>query len=208
MDTNYSFLISAINFAADKHRHQKRKNPEKTPYINHPLKVCQYLSESGIDDTDTLVAAVLHDTVEDTDATLEQIDDIFGSRVASIVAEVTDNKSLPKAERKRLQITHAKEISDEAKCVKMADKLHNLSSFLEAAPVGWDYTRIQGYFVWSRAVVNNCRGVNNYLEDKLDRLFLTGKFTLNRKEYDCLPKNVDLDEYLNLYLLAMESTKD
>lgn len=226
-------LLLAVNFAAEKHKNQRRKNAEQTPYINHPLRVAQYLAEAGIEDVEIWIGAILHDTVEDTDTTLDEIESLFGKRTRNMVDEVTDNKTLPKAIRKRLQISHTADISDDAKCIKMADKLHNLSSFQESVPKGWDVERIQGYFVWAKAVVENCKGINSYLEGQLDTLFnegvfsLTeinypgisndpegklmfdqGAFSLERIEYPCIPSDTDLKEFLEDYLQSMETIDD
>lgn len=202
-ETLEEYLLLAVNYAAEKHQNQRRKNSEKTPYINHPLRVAQYIAEGGENEIEIWIAAILHDTVEDTDATLEEIEKLFSSRISKLVAEVTDNKSLPKVEREKLQVSHAAEISKEAKLIKMADKLHNLTSFLYVPPAGWSAKEIQGYFVWSKAVMDNCKNVNEYLENKLNYLFNEGKFSLNGDEYDCVPKDVNLDEVLDEYYSSM-----
>ncbi|MBW8734911.1 MAG: bifunctional (p)ppGpp synthetase/guanosine-3',5'-bis(diphosphate) 3'-pyrophosphohydrolase, partial [Asticcacaulis sp.] len=127
MTTDTAKLIAAVHFAADKHRYQRRKDTDATPYINHPVALAHILvDEGGIEDTDVLCAALLHDTVEDTDTTPEEIAARFGPRIAAIVMEVTDDKSLPGAARKQAQIDHAPHISLEAKLVKLADKISNL----------------------------------------------------------------------------------
>jgi len=142
-----------------------------------------------------------------------------------MVDDVTDNKTLSKATRKRLQISHTADISNDAKCVKMADKLHNLTSFQESVPKGWDAKRIQGYFVWAKAVINGCKGINRYLEGQLDALFDEGVFSLERLDYPgisndperklmfdqgafSLPKDVNLEEFLEDYLQSMETVDD
>ena len=124
-----------LNFAAIKHRDQRRKDPQKTPYINHPIGVANILSEEGdVTDLTTLMAAVLHDTVEDTDTTFEEIEENFGAEIRKIVEEVTDDKKLPKMERKQLQIEHAKHASPKAKVVKLADKLYNCLLYTSPSP--------------------------------------------------------------------------
>lgn len=116
-------LVAAIAFAADKHRNQRRKDEEASPYINHPIALADVLAnEAGVEDERVIVAAVLHDTVEDTETTEQELLRLFGKDVADIVMEVTDDKSLPKEERKRLQVEHAATISRRAKLVKLADK--------------------------------------------------------------------------------------
>ena len=127
MKGELALLLKALAFAAHKHRDQRRKDADASPYINHPIALADVLvNEGGVTDFEVLCAALLHVTVEDTATTHEELVDAFGSRIARIVAEVTDDKRLPKAERKRLQIEHAPKISHEAKLVKLADKLVNL----------------------------------------------------------------------------------
>jgi (p)ppGpp synthase/HD superfamily hydrolase len=152
-------FVRAASFAAMKHKEQRRKNASADPYINHPLAVANVLVECGILYTyeEVLIGAVLHDTVEDTNTTLDELEKLFGPYIAHLVAEVTDDKSLSKTERKRLQITHAKHASVSAKLIKLADKYDNLRGLLADAPKGWAPSRIQGYFLWAREVVNNCR---------------------------------------------------
>ncbi|XP_070545806.1 guanosine-3',5'-bis(diphosphate) 3'-pyrophosphohydrolase MESH1-like isoform X2 [Ptychodera flava] len=170
--SNLQALVECMDFAAIKHRDQRRKNPNKTPYINHPIGVARILSkEAGVSDLKILQAALLHDTVEDTDTTLEEIEEHFGKDVRQIVSEVTDDKSLPKMERKRLQIEHAPHISREAKLVKLADKLYNLRDLKEIAPEGWTPERIQDYFLWAAKVTKGLRGVNKVMEEALDEIF-------------------------------------
>lgn len=165
-------IISTINFAAEKHKNQRRKDPEKTPYINHPIGVaCILTQEANITDSLVIQAAILHDTVEDTDTSLDEIEDRFGKKVRDIVDEVTDDKSLPKLERKRLQIEHAPGTSYEAKLVKLADKLYNLRDLERSTPSGWSEQRVQEYFEWSKKVVDGLKGTNAALETNLDTIF-------------------------------------
>jgi guanosine-3',5'-bis(diphosphate) 3'-pyrophosphohydrolase len=164
-------VLHAADFAAKKHRDQRRKNGE-IPYINHPVSVARRLAElGGVEDPITLAAALLHDTVEDTETSPDEIESVFGPEIASVVAEVTDDKSLSKVERKRAQIRHASSISTRARMVKMADKLDNLDGMTTSPPTGWDTARIRGYFAWGHAVVAQARGVNPALEQALDELF-------------------------------------
>lgn len=165
-------LLRTLVFAAEKHRDQRRKDSSGTPYINHPIGVANILAnEAGIDDIVVLQAALLHDTVEDTNTTFEELRSIFGDTVANIVAEVTDDKSLSKERRKELQVEHVRQISREAKLVKMADKIHNLRDLTINPPLGWSLDRIHGYFIWSRAVMAGCRGINQPMDTILDDLF-------------------------------------
>ncbi|XP_072320813.1 guanosine-3',5'-bis(diphosphate) 3'-pyrophosphohydrolase MESH1 [Eucyclogobius newberryi] len=165
-------LLETVNFAAEKHRNQRRKDPDATPYINHPIGVARILShEAGVTDVCVLQAALLHDTVEDTDTSLQELDTCFGPVVSRIVSEVTDDKTLPKAERKRLQVEHAPHCSPQAKLVKLSDKLYNLRDLDTSTPVGWTEQRVQEYFVWACDVVKGLRGTSPVLEQKLDQLF-------------------------------------
>lgn len=148
-------ILFACDFAARKHRNQRRKNAEKSPYIEHPIGVSLLLC-GHVEDVDVMVAALLHDTIEDTDCSWEELESHFNKRVVDLVREVTDDKSLGKAERKRLQVMHARDASLGARAIKMADKLHNLLSIQESPPQGWGWRRIQGYFVWSKAVTDAC----------------------------------------------------
>ncbi|XP_020282304.1 guanosine-3',5'-bis(diphosphate) 3'-pyrophosphohydrolase MESH1 isoform X2 [Pseudomyrmex gracilis] len=167
-----SLVIKCVNFAAKKHRNQRRKDVDQTPYINHPLGVANILTEEGkVFEPVVILAAILHDTVEDTDTTFEEIEREFGHKVCHVVQEVTDDKSLPSALRKQLQVEHTPYISREAKLVKLADKLYNLRDLEKATPVGWTSERVKEYFKWAKDVVDGCRQTNFTLESELDVLF-------------------------------------
>ena len=164
-------LMRATLFAAEKHRGQRRKDVDKTPYINHPIMVVNLLANVGrISDIETLQAGMLHDTIEDTDTTADELEEHFGYEVRSLVLEVTDDKSLKKPERKRLQIEHAPHLSPRAKCIKIADKIANLTDLLNAPPATWPEERMRQYVVWSRQVVDGCRGHNRSLEVRYDEV--------------------------------------
>lgn len=161
-----------MNFAALKHRDQRRKDKQQSPYINHPIGVANILANEGdVTDLAVLMAALLHDTVEDTMTSFDEIETNFGIEVRRIVEEVTDDKSLPKLERKRLQIEHAKTSSLNAKLVKLADKLYNLRDLMNSPPLDWTPQRCEEYFVWALRVVDNLRGTNKKLESALDDIF-------------------------------------
>lgn len=165
-------LIQAIAFAATKHRDQRRKDAVASPYINHPIALVNVLAnEAGIDDELVLMAAILHDTVEDTETTEQELIREFGPEVAGIVLEVTDDKTLPSAERKRLQIEHAATLSRRAKLVKLADKICNLRDVANSPPKGWPLARKQEYFDWAKSVVDNLRGAHPGLESIFDDCF-------------------------------------
>ena len=167
---NPTHLLQAIAFAADKHRRQRRKDAEASPYINHPIAVATVLaSEGDVSDEATLLAAVLHDTVEDTQTTFVELEERFGSEVAGLVRELTDDKSLEKGERKRLQIEHARESSIRAKQVKIADKICNVRDITVSPPADWPLQRRREYLTWSEKVVAGCRGVNPKLDHAFDQ---------------------------------------
>jgi GTP diphosphokinase / guanosine-3',5'-bis(diphosphate) 3'-diphosphatase len=160
MKSELALLLKALDFAARKHRDQRRKDPEASPYINHPIALAEVLvNEGGVTDIEVLCAALLHDTVEDTATTPGEIGAAFGERIARIVGEVTDDQDLPKAERKRLQIEHAPGLSREAKLVKLADKVCNLRDVAERPPASWDLARRREYFDWAKRVVDGLRGM-------------------------------------------------
>ncbi|NNF15781.1 MAG: HD domain-containing protein [Gammaproteobacteria bacterium] len=161
---NVAVVLKAAAFAADKHRDQRRKNVEASPYINHPLEVACLLAESGVQDEALLAAALLHDTIEDTATEYEELEREFGSDIATIVGEVTDDKSLEKTERKRLQIEHAKTASASAKQLKIADKTCNIRDIVKSPPHNWALERKQEYLDWAVEVVSNCLGVNATLD--------------------------------------------
>ena len=164
-----SRILDAATFAAERHRDQRRKGKDASPYINHPLALANLLAARGERDPVLLMAALLHDTVEDTATSFEDIARSFGAEVADIVREVTDDKSLPKAERKRLQIEHAARLSRRAKLVKLADKICNLHDIAVSPPTDWTLQRKREYFDWAKAVVDRMRGVSAELEALFDR---------------------------------------
>lgn len=165
-------LLSAIAFAAHKHRDQRRKDLVSSPYINHPIGLANVLAnEAGIEDERILIAAVLHDTIEDTETSEQELIREFGKEIADIVMEMTDDKTLSKAERKQSQIEHAGTISRRAKVVKLADKICNLRDIANSPPAGWSLTRKQEYFDWSKTVVDGLRGVHPALEHIFDETY-------------------------------------
>jgi len=167
-----ALLLKALAFAAHKHRDQRRKDAEASPYINHPIALADVLvNEGGVADVEVLCAALLHDTVEDTDTTPGELEKVFGARIARIVAEVTDDTRLPKAERKRLQVEHASALSPEAKLVKLADKICNLRDVLQRPPAHWGLERRREYFEWAKDVVDGLRGAHPRLELVFDKAY-------------------------------------
>jgi len=171
-DTDLKLLLKALAFAAHKHKDQRRKDVEASPYINHPIALASILCDQGeVADVQVICAALLHDTVEDTDTTPEELEREFGPAIRDTVMEVTDDKGLSKRERKRLQIEHAAHVSEQAKLVKLADKISNLRDVAMSPPAGWDLERRQAYFDWAKQVVDRLRGVHPRLETVFDETY-------------------------------------
>lgn len=168
-------LLSAIHFAARKHSNQRRKELAASPYINHPVEVAELIARiGGVNDLATLLGAVLHDTLEDTETSPEELESLFGKEVRLVVEEVTDNKKLPRDIRNQLQVEHAPGMSPKAKLIKMADKISNAGAVIHTPPFGWSRKRRLEYLEWSKKVVAGCRGVNQPLENYFDRLMEEG----------------------------------
>ncbi len=172
-DTDITLILTAIHFAANKHRKQRRRDGE-TPYINHPIEVAKVLwSEGNVRESEIIVAAILHDTLEDTETTPEEIRTCFGKDVLAWVEEVSDDKNLPKQERKRLQILHAASASPGAKQIKIADKICNIRDLMNHPPLDWPLERKQQYLAWSAQVIVGLRGCNFLLETLYDQVLET-----------------------------------
>ncbi len=167
-------LARAYHFAASRHVSQRRKGAAAEPYMNHLTEVAELVAEASAGDITLMTAAVLHDSVEDTEATLEELEALFGSEVAALVAEVTDDKALPKQMRKELQIEHAAQASARAKIIKLADKVSNLRSLANSPPADWEQQRIRDYFLWAARVVDGCRSASDLLAARFDAEFQRG----------------------------------
>lgn len=173
---NVVTLLAALEFAAGKHRHQRRKDAEGSPYVNHLMAVTRILAaEGGLDNEDALLAAVLHDTVEDTDTSFDELNERFGATVTNLVREVTDDKTLSKDGRKQLQIAHAPGASPLAKQLKIADKIANVRDIVFTPPADWSRERKLEYFTWAGQVVAGCRGINAGLEQAFDDAIAMGR---------------------------------
>jgi guanosine-3',5'-bis(diphosphate) 3'-pyrophosphohydrolase len=172
-------LLRALAFSAKQHRDQRRKDREASPYINHPIEVAHVLaSVGGVTDVTVLVAAILHDTIEDTETTAAELEEAFGRDVRALVEEMTDDKRLPKAERKRLQVEHAPHKSYRAKLIKLGDKICNVRDVTHAPPADWTTSRRREYLDWTEQVVAGCRGVNAALERCYDQALADGRARL------------------------------
>jgi GTP diphosphokinase / guanosine-3',5'-bis(diphosphate) 3'-diphosphatase len=162
-------LLDAIDFAAERHRDQRRKDVAASPYINHPIALAKLLAETGgVEDLVVLQAAILHDTIEDTETSYEELVARFGPDVADVVMEVTDDKTLPKAARKQAQVDGAPHKSRAAALVKLADKTCNLRDVANSPPKDWSLQRRREYFDWAKQVVDGLRKVNPALEQAFD----------------------------------------
>ncbi len=170
--SDIQLMVKAMSFAAHKHKDQRRKDIEASPYINHPIALVDVLTNEGdVTDVSTLCAALLHDTIEDTETTHDELITVFGEEISSIVMEVTDNKSLSKQNRKQAQIDHAPHLTTKAKAVKLADKICNLRDISNSPPPGWPLERRQQYFDWAKNVIDGLRGDWTHLEDKFDQQY-------------------------------------
>ena len=163
-------VMGAALRAARWYSRQRRKGAAGEPYINHLLEVAALVAEAtGGKDADLIIAALLHDAVEDQAVSPAAIAGEFGDDVASLVAEVTDDKTLPKAERKRLQVEHAPDKSARAKVLKLADKISNVTAIGKDPPLDWSIERQREYVQWARDVVSGLRGASPKLERAFDR---------------------------------------
>ena len=172
-------IVRALDFAAWAHSGQRRKGSAREPYVNHLTEVARLVAQAtGGKDDKLIIAALLHDVLEDQSMHVNaaMLVEHFGKRVAKIVQEVTDDKSLPKSERKRLQVVHAPHLSRRAKILKMADKAANLNSILQSPPKDWSEARKREYFSWAAEVVAGCRGVNAWIESVFDERLSQGNF--------------------------------
>jgi len=176
---DFHLIFKALRFSADKHRHQRRKDKDESPYINHPIDVAELLWGIGrVRDVQIVVAGILHDTLEDTETTADEIRIAFGESVLSLVQEVTDDKSLPKEIRKRLQVEHASHKSIGAKQIKLADKISNVRDIANSPPSSWSLLRKQDYLNWAEQVVAGLRGANFELENHFDQILEIAKIKI------------------------------
>lgn len=171
-DDPTDLILRAVAFAAHKHRDQRRKDKDASPYINHPIQLAKLLWEDGeVRDAAVIAAALLHDTLEDTETTWRELRGEFGEDIADVVLEVTDTQWIKKVLRKRLQVARARHSSGQAKLVKLADKICNLRDMSAHPPADWDLERKQQYFDWAREVVDQLRGTHAELERKFDEVY-------------------------------------
>ncbi len=170
-EAEMTLILRALKFAALKHRDQRRKDPAATPYINHPISVMEMLWDiAGVREIEVLVAALLHDTLEDTATTPQELETLFGTQVLALVQEVSDDKSLPRDVRKQLQVEHAADHSPGARLIKIADKTCNVHDIGVTPPPNWSIERRRAYLEWSYKVIAGMRGTHPALEAEFDRV--------------------------------------
>jgi len=178
LNKNTIKIIEAISFAAERHRNQRRKGEGEMPYINHPIEVAKILTRCGEDDLDLLIAALLHDVIEDTTKNTAEIKklsntiiSIFGDTVLKTVLEVSDDKSLPVEKRKELQVLQTSGLTDRAKKLKVADKISNIKDIKDDPPENWTTERKLAYLVWAKKVVDAAKGLNQKLDQLFDQVY-------------------------------------
>jgi len=173
-------VLRAAEMAAQWHVHQRRKGIAQEPYVNHLLEVASLVAEAtGGTDPNLVIAALLHDAVEDQEVTVEGLASEFSQHVAEIVMEVTDDKSLPKEERKRKQVQNAGRKSDKAKLIKLADKTSNLRALASSPAADWSIERRLEYIEWAKSVVAGLRGTSPWLEQQFDEAVAVAERSLN-----------------------------
>ena len=178
MNEASALILRATKFAALKHRDQRRKDHASSPYIIHPVTVANELTQAGVTDPEVIAAALLHDTLEDTETTPEELTEQFGERVCSMVKELTDDKDLDKQLRKQLQIEHAPDLSTGAALVKICDKIANVTDVIHSPPPDWSIERRTQYLDWAAAVVAGCRTDNEQLKQQFSDLLEAGYKTI------------------------------
>lgn len=165
-------LVGSLSYSAVQHQDQRRKNARKTPYINHPIALLHVLVvEAGVQDKSALNGALLHDTIEDTDAEEEDLRARFGNAITDVVVAMSDDKSLPKDVRKQLQIDHAKDWNYSARLAEYADKICNMRDLLVEFPEGWTLQRVREFFDWAKAVIDQIRGTHEKLDVIFDEVY-------------------------------------
>jgi (p)ppGpp synthase/HD superfamily hydrolase len=170
-------ILAAAKFASEKHATQKRKGAAAEPYVNHLIEVAQLVADSSDElDVNLVMAGFLHDTIEDTWTTADELERAFGEDVLSLVLELTDDKSLPKEVRKELQVEEAPRMSARAQVIKLADKISNLRSILTSPPANWNTQRKREYFKWGRRVVDALSAPNPILKAEFDRTYAMFKW--------------------------------
>jgi guanosine-3',5'-bis(diphosphate) 3'-pyrophosphohydrolase len=172
-------LLDALAFSAERHRHQKRKGRSASPYINHPIEVARLLTAAGVASVPVLMAAALHDTIEDTATTYEELAARFGPEVAGMVREVSDDPALTKAEQRRRQEIGAAGLTYGARLIRLADKISNVRDLVCDPPPHWSPRLTRDYLEWTRRVVDRCRGTDAALERAYDEAYERARASLD-----------------------------
>ena len=159
-------ILKALNFAREKHEGQFRKDEFQRPYIVHPVGVYGLLFNAGIENEDVLCAALLHDTIEDTNTTFDELAIEFNIEVAGLVGEVTNNPAISKAKQKLMQLEDAPYMTNGARLVRFADKINNLNDIAEFPPVGWDKAKKDRYVEFCKELIPLLNIDNEYLNKK------------------------------------------
>lgn len=176
-------IWKALQFAAEAHRHQHRKGADRSPYINHCIEVAHRIRiEGGTDDPEILAAALLHDVVEDTSVTLEEVGALFGPRVQGLVDEMSDDMNLSSAERKQLQENHAPGLSPDARLLKLADKIANLEALATVPPIHWSAERQQAYLDWACRVASRVPDTGTALEQSFEEIRQKAQDAIDRRK--------------------------
>jgi guanosine-3',5'-bis(diphosphate) 3'-pyrophosphohydrolase len=177
-----ALVLAALRFAAGKHRNQRRKGEDGSPYLHHCVEVADTLAAvGGVSDPEVLAAAVLHDTLEDTDTTPAELERHFGGRVRRMVEEVSDDRSLPRDRRRALQVERAPGLSRAARLIKLADKICNVTDVARTPPVGWSVERCREYVEWTARVIDGLRGASPALEERYDQRLGEAREALSRR---------------------------
>lgn len=197
-------VLRATEFAARAHDGAHRKNPVADPYVVHPMRVARILASAGFGNKELFLAAILHDVVEDTTATLQDIEKVFGGAVARLVAEVTDDKTLSQVERKKAQVVHVATMSQRAAAIKLADAIDNLTDMQwHGAPRGWSLAKIQGYFAWKALIAKQRAGVHPPLDATLQTIF-AGSVCVDGVLQPVIPPDRDLETLVAEYYVLLE----
>ena len=176
MSEDLTLVLKAAFFSGEKHKKQRRRDADETPYINHPLEVAYILlEEGGITDAPTLAAALLHDTLEDTDTTREELAMIFGHEISNLVVELTDLDSVLPDQKKQRELERAYNLSDKAKRVKIADKTANIRDLATMPPKNWDIKRQIEYFNFAKKIAEATASASPELEKVFMRDYQTFK---------------------------------
>lgn len=176
---DFSLFMAALKFSAEKHRNQRRKDKAQTPYLNHPIAVAELLWRVGnVSRMPVLAAALLHDVIEDTSTSAQELRSRFGDEVFALVLAVTDDKSLPKDVRKELQVLHAPKLSVEAKLIKIADKICNVRDVTCCPPPNWPLERRIAYLDWAERVVKGLGACNGALQELFRETLSRGRAEL------------------------------